>query len=232
VLTRLRARQEWQFFAVLPKADHALAIAWWTLMILNGAMPALFAVATGLTVNAVEESEPVAIPLALTGVAFLLMLVVNPIQTAVSMNLGNKVSAWLNETLIRDCVEPPGIGHLEDPNLADDLTTAREFDRAMTGPPMYLNVEFIGTSLVSLLSGIGSALVLVGFAWWAPVVLVLAWGRRIGCSVRAGFGRTGTPPRCGRRSAMPTMPTGLLSIRNRPRSCGCSALRAGRSSAS
>jgi ABC-type multidrug transport system fused ATPase/permease subunit len=176
VLTRLRARQEWQFFAVLPKADHALAILWWTLMILNGAMPALFAVATGLTVNAVEEAEPVAIPLALTGVAFLLMLVVSPIQTAVSMNLGNKVSAWLNEALIRDCVEPPGIGHLEDPNLADDLTTAREFDRAMTGPPMYLNVEFIGTSLVSLLSGIGSALVLVGFAWWAPVVLVLAWG--------------------------------------------------------
>jgi len=176
VLTRLRARQEWQFFAVLPKADHALAIVWWTLMIINGAMPALFAVATGLTVNAVEESEPVAVPLALTGVAFLLMLVVNPIQTAVSMNLGNKVSAWLNEALIRDCVEPPGIGHLEDPDLADDLTTAREFDRAMTGPPMYLNVEFIGTSLVSLLSGIGSALVLVGFAWWAPVVLVLAWG--------------------------------------------------------
>jgi ATP-binding cassette subfamily B protein len=105
-----------------------------------------------------------------------LMLIVTPIQTAVSMNLGNKVSAWLNDALIRDCVVPPGIGHLEDPALASDLTTAREFDRAMTGPPMYLNVEFIGTSLVSLISGIASALVLVGFAWWAPVVLALAWG--------------------------------------------------------
>ena len=176
MLTRLRARQEWQFFAVLPKADPALAAVWWALIILNGALPAVFAVAIGLTVNAVEESKPVATPLALTGAAFVLMLIVTPIQTAVSMNLGNKVSAWLNDALIRDCVVPPGIGHLEDPALASDLTTAREFDRAMTGPPMYLNVEFIGTSLVSLISGIASALVLVGFAWWAPVVLALAWG--------------------------------------------------------
>jgi ATP-binding cassette, subfamily B, bacterial len=104
------------------------------------------------------------------------MLIMSPIQTAVSMNLGNKVSAWLNEALIRGCVEPPGIGHLEDPDLAEDLTTAREFDRGMTGPPMYLNLDFIATSLVSALSGVASAVILFGFSWWAPLVLVVAWG--------------------------------------------------------
>jgi ATP-binding cassette, subfamily B, bacterial len=176
VLRRLRARQEWQFFAVLPKADPVLATVWWALLILNGAMPAVFAVAIGATVGAVEQARPVAAALALTGVVFVLMLILNPIQTAVSMNLGNKVSAWLNEALIRACVQPPGIGHLEDPDLADDLTTAREFDRGMTGPPMYLNVDFIATSLVSAASGIASAVVLIGFSWWAPLVLVAAWG--------------------------------------------------------
>ena len=176
MLKRLRARQEWQFFAVLPKADPMLATVWWALLILNGAMPAVFAVAIGATVGAVEEARPVAGALALTGVVFVLMLIVNPIQTAVSMNLGNKVSAWLNEALIRACVQPPGIGHLEDPDLADDLITAREFDRGMTGPPMYLNVDFIATSLVSAASGAASAIVLIGFSWWAPLVLVAAWG--------------------------------------------------------
>ena len=176
MLKRLRARQEWQFFAVLPKADPMLAAVWWALLILNGAMPAVFAVAIGATVGAVEEARPVAGALALTGVVFVLMLIVNPIQTAVSMNLGNKVSAWLNEALIRACVQPPGIGHLEDPDLADDLITAREFDRGMTGPPMYLNVDFIATSLVSAASGAASAIVLIGFSWWAPLVLVAAWG--------------------------------------------------------
>ncbi|HEX6756850.1 MAG TPA: ABC transporter ATP-binding protein [Propionibacteriaceae bacterium] len=176
MLKRLRARQEWQFFAVLPKADPVLATIWWVLVILNGALPAVFAVAIGATVNAVQQALLVAGPLAVTGLVFVLMLILNPIQTAVSMNLGNKVSVWLNETLIRACVEPPGIGHLEDPDLADDLTTAREFDRGMTGPPMYLNVDFIATSLVSAVSGVASAVVLIGFAWWAPLVLVAAWG--------------------------------------------------------
>src|SRR4029450_3906809 len=176
VLRRLRARPEWQFFAVLSKADPVLATLWWALLILNGVMPAVFGVAIGATVGAVQQARPVAAALALTGGLFVLMLILNPIQTAVSMNLGNKVSAWLNEALIRACVQPPGIGHLEDPDLADDLTTAREFDRGMTGPPMYLNVDFIATSLVSAVSGVASAVVLIGFTWWAPLVLVAAWG--------------------------------------------------------
>ena len=176
VIKRLRARQEWQFFGTLPKADPVLATVWWALLILNGVLPAVFAVAIGATVGAVEEARPVAAALVLTGVLFVLMLIVNPIQTAVSMNLGNKVSTWLNEALIQACVQPPGIGHLEDPDLADDLTTAREFDRGMTGPPMYLNVDFIATSLVSAVSGVASAVVLAGFSWWAPLVLVAAWG--------------------------------------------------------
>ena len=176
VLKRLRARQEWQFFAVLPKADPRLATVWWVLLMLNGAMPAIFAVAIGVTVGAVQQARPVGGPLALTGLVFVLMLILNPIQTAVSMNLGNKVSAWLNEALIRACVQPPGIGHLEDPDLAEDLTTAREFDRGMTGPPMYLNVDFLATNLVSAVGGVASAVVLVGFAWWAALILVAAWG--------------------------------------------------------
>ena len=64
VLKRLRARQEWQFFAVLPKADPVLATIWWVLLILNGAMPAVFAVAIGATVNAVQQARrwPVRLP--------------------------------------------------------------------------------------------------------------------------------------------------------------------------
>ena len=92
MLRRLRARQEWQFFAVLPRADPALATVWWALLILNGAMPAVFAVAIGATVDAVQQARPVGGTLAVTGLVFVLMLILSPIQTAVSMNLGNKVS--------------------------------------------------------------------------------------------------------------------------------------------
>jgi len=176
MLKRLRVRPEWQFFAALPKADPLLAVAWWALLAVSGVMPAVFAVAIGVTVGAVQQDGPVGAPLALTGAVFVIMLAATPILTAVSMNLGNRLSALLNERLIRACVEPPGIGHLEDPDLTDDLTTAREFDRGMTGPPMYLNLDFIASSLVNVVSGVASAVVLAGFTWWAPPALVVAWG--------------------------------------------------------
>ena len=176
MLKRLRVRPEWQFFAALPKADPLLAVAWWALLAVSGVMPAVFAVAIGVTVGAVQQDGPVGAPLALTGAVFVIMLAATPILTAVSMNLGNRLSALLNERLIRACVEPPGIGHLEDPDLIDDLTTAREFDRGMTGPPMYLNADFIASSLVNVVSGVASAVVLTGFTWWAPLALVVAWG--------------------------------------------------------
>ena len=176
MVRRLRDRPEWQFFAALPRASAGLAALWWVLLGLSGLLPAAFAVTTGIMVGAVQRGEPLAWPLVLTAVCFVATLVTGPVLTAVSMNLGSQMSAWLNEKLIRSCVDPPGIGHLEDAGLTDDLTTAREFDRGMTGPPMFLNVDFIATSLVGLVSGLASAVVLAGFTWWAPLVLVLAWG--------------------------------------------------------
>ena len=144
------------------------------------------------------------------------MLAATPILTAVSMNLGNRLSALLNERLIRACVEPPGIGHLEDPDLTDDLTTAREFDRGMTGPPMYLNVDFIASSLVNVVSGVASAIVLTGFTWWAPLALVVAWGSTHW--LLAGKWRVEGPQHS--RSTVSATPRRLrLSARRRPPAC-------------
>lgn len=175
MLTRLRERPEWKFFAVLARADARLATLWWCLLLVNGTMPAVFAIAMGRMIGAVQASQDLTAPLAFMGIVFLLMQVIAPLQQAVSMNLGNRVSAWLNDALTRSCVQPPGIGHLEDAQLAEDLTVAREFDRGQTGPPMFMNVDFIAGGLLGLISGIASAVVLLGFTWWAPLVLLISW---------------------------------------------------------
>ncbi|MBP2353977.1 ABC-type multidrug transport system fused ATPase/permease subunit [Kribbella aluminosa] len=175
MVSRLRGRPEWRFFGVLPRADRGLAAAWWGLLVARGALPAVFAVAMGWLVGAVQHRGPLAGPLVLMGVTFVLLQVLTPVHQAVSANLGNRVSAYLNDALATACVGPPGIGHLEDPALSEDLTVAREFDRGQTGPPMYLNVDFVAGSLVELVGGIASAIVLFGFNWWAPLVLVAGW---------------------------------------------------------
>jgi len=175
VVKRLRSRQEWTFFGVLPKADPALAAAWWGALVLRGVLPAAFAVAVGTLVAAVQHHGDLTGPLVATGIVFVLLQVLSPVQTALSATLGDRTAAWLYDRLTAACVGPPGMGHLEDPALTADLTVAREFDLGMTGPPLSLSLDFVAGGLVELLGGLTSAALLVAYAWWAPIVLGGAW---------------------------------------------------------
>ena len=175
MIERLRARNEWKFFAVLPKADSTLALLWWIVLILRGLLPAAFAIAMGVLVAAVQGGQSLAGPMTFVGVVFVLLQVLTPIHQAVGANLGDRTAAWLYDRLTEACVRPPGMGHLEDPQLASDLTVARDFDLGMTGPPLSLSMDFIAGGLVELVGGIASAAVLAAYAWWAPIVLGGAW---------------------------------------------------------
>jgi ATP-binding cassette subfamily B protein len=175
VLRRVRARKEWMFFAALPKADRRLALIWWAVVLLHGILPALFAVAMGVLVAAVGRGGSLGGPLAVAGVVFVLLQILTPIQTAVSHNLGDRVSAFLYDRLTEACVQPPGIAHLEDPALTADLTVARDFDLGMTGPPLSYSMDFIAGGLVGTIGGLASAIILFGFTWWAPLLLAGAW---------------------------------------------------------
>jgi ABC-type multidrug transport system fused ATPase/permease subunit len=175
MLRRLRERKEWLFFAALPKADRRLALTWWAVVWLHGLLPAMFAVAMGRVVEAVQHGSAITTPLALLGIAFVLLQVLTPVQTAVSHNLGDRTAAYLYDRLTEMAVRPPGLAHLENPNLAADLTAAREFDRGMTGPPLSYSMDFIAGGLVGLIGGLATAAVLFGFTWWAPFVLAGAW---------------------------------------------------------
>jgi ABC-type multidrug transport system fused ATPase/permease subunit len=175
VLQRLRERNEWKFFGVLPQADRPLAIAWWLVLVLRGVLPAVFAIAMGVLVGAVERGASLAGPIVFVGAVFVLLQVLTPIHQAISANLGDRAAAWLYDRLTEACVRPPGMGHLEDPRLTSDLTVARDFDLGMTGPPLSISMDFIANGLVEMIGGLSCALVLFAYAWWAPLVLAGAW---------------------------------------------------------
>src|SRR5215469_6860761 len=175
VLRRLRARQELQLAAALSLADRPLAGGWWTVLGVRGLLPAAFSIATGVLVGAIQHKASLAIPLGAVGVLFVGLQVLGPLHTALSANLGDRTSAWLFDELTGCAVAVPGIGHLEDPELAADLQVARDFDRGMTGPPLSVSMDFIAGGLVDMVAGLAQACVLFGFAWWAPPVLAGGW---------------------------------------------------------
>lgn len=171
----ITGRKEWKFFSVLPKASPGLAVAWWAVLLLRGALPAAFAVAMGMLVGSVKAGQPLAGQLAVVGVIFILLQVLSPIHQVIGNNLGDRTAAWLYDRLTEACVWPPGIGHLEDPALNTDLTVARDFDLGMTGPPLSISMDFIGNGMVEMAGGLASALILAAYHWWAAVLLAGAW---------------------------------------------------------
>jgi ATP-binding cassette subfamily B protein len=175
MLAKLLASDSWKLFGVLVCADRTLASAWWTVLLLRGLLPALFAVAIGVLVGAVQRGSPLVFPLGLVGVVFVLLQVLSPLHQAIGTNLGSRTAAWLYDQLTLACVRPPGLGHLEDPRLTTDLTMARDFDLGISGPPLSISMGFIASGLVEMVGGISSAIVLAGYAWWAPVTLAGAW---------------------------------------------------------
>src|SRR5258708_1006894 len=142
MIQRLAARKEWKFFKVLPQAAGPLAFAWWLALVLRGLLPALFAIAMGVLVGAVQHGDSLTAPLSMVGVVFVLLQVLSPLHQAIGANLGSRTAAWLYHQLTLACVGPPGMGHLEDPRLTTDLSMARDFDLGITGPPLSISMDF------------------------------------------------------------------------------------------
>ena len=176
MLERTRNRQEMQFFRALQRAAPGWSTMWWVLCVLRGAVPAGVSVAFGWLVSAVDQEHGLAGPLVLTGSLFTLSLVLHPLHQLVSANLGERMAAHLYDRLMAACLTPRGIGHLERPELAADLAMARDFDLGMMGPPLSVSMDFVANGLVQVVVGVASSLLLFGFAWWTPFVMVGAWG--------------------------------------------------------
>ncbi len=174
-MKRLRARQEWGFFAALFKASPGLTTAWWVVLLLRGALPAVLAIASGVLISAVQRGASLAAPLTFVGIAFVAFQVLTPFHQAVSSNLGSRLAAWLYDRLMLACLGPAGMGHLERPELTNDLTMARDFDLGITGPPLSIGMDFIASGLVEMVAGVACVIVLFRFAWWAALLLAVGW---------------------------------------------------------
>jgi ABC-type multidrug transport system fused ATPase/permease subunit len=175
MLARVRASAEWRFLGVLPRTAPGLAAAWWAMIAARGLLPAGFAVAMGATVGAVQSGRSLVLPLAATGVVFVAMSALGPVHEAVGASLGARASAWLQEQLLDACVTPAGIAHLESPDLAEDLSMARDFDLGITGPSLTRSMSSVGSGFSDLAGGLAQALLLTAYAWWAGPIVAAGW---------------------------------------------------------
>jgi ABC-type bacteriocin/lantibiotic exporter with double-glycine peptidase domain len=175
VLKRLLGSAEWRFFGVLPKGSRPLTFVWWVLIVVRGLMPAFFTLAMGNLVNAVQHGRPLGLPLAIVGVVFITLNVLGPLHSTLAGALGARASQWLRGSLVRACVTPSGLLHLERPDLGTELAKAREFDIGMNAPSTEVAMPHITDGFAETLGGVAQAVVLGFYRWWAPVLVGGAW---------------------------------------------------------
>lgn len=172
---RLTGSAEWRFLRVVWQAAPAQSAVWWGLVLLRGLLPSAFTLAVGLLVGTLQRHQPVLAPLALVGAAFILMNALAPVHEAVSGLLGRVAGYRLQDRVLSAALTPPGIAHLEHPDLADDVERAASWNTGISVPPLAAAMGPIGTGFAGVLTGLAQAALLGAYAWWAPLLTALAW---------------------------------------------------------
>ena len=163
------------FLRLLPRVSAGRAAAWWLLILLRGVLPAAFTIAVGVLVAGVQSGGDLAPRLLLVGTVFILMNSLGPLHEALSADLGLRTGAHLLDGLMRACIRPPGIAHLERPDLAEQMERVRTFERGVEGPTLQAACPRIGSGFAELLGGAVQAVILGTYAWWAGLLLAVAW---------------------------------------------------------
>ncbi|HVE92880.1 MAG TPA: ABC transporter ATP-binding protein [Actinomycetota bacterium] len=173
----------WLLVRSLPKASRGHFAAFVALRSLDGLLPLVFWLQTGLLVDRVPAAVGAGLDSApgrslLTSLAILSGLYVvqrtlNPAGQVIAQSLGSRLSAHLHEHVMVSCLRPSGIAHLEDPALADTLQRARNFEWGLA--PLKRTIQAAGQQLALIVSGLGSVALVATFRWWAALAVAGAW---------------------------------------------------------
>ncbi len=117
------------------------------------------------------EASALAVAIGLAGLAFTAGQVLAPIRSAVAMSIGSRVAQRMREQLLVATLGPPGVAHLEDAETAEEIRRAGEYEWADLAPLTRI-VDELGAAMKTVVSAAGAGLLLVHFAWWAPLLLI------------------------------------------------------------
>lgn len=179
---KLRSRRAHAFAVMLWRAGHWQAIAVGALTLVRGLVPTAIIVATGVLIDAVPDAvelgldSPVGLRAlwALTAVAlaFLANGVADALATYAAHAVGSLYTIAIHDTVAGATARPAGITELEDPAIAAELATIEEYDRAGVYRDAIIR---LGEFARNRIQGAAAFVILLGFRWWAPLVVLAGW---------------------------------------------------------
>ncbi|MGH9225748.1 MAG: ABC transporter ATP-binding protein [Acidimicrobiales bacterium] len=173
------------------RASRRLTVATAALTVLIGLLPAAFNVASGAVVGSVAAAATagarspaggrLTAALVVAGACYVLQQGLTPVRETIGTLLMGRIDERLILRVMAATTAPPGIGHLEDPEMLDRVQQAQGAITGGTpGGAAYHASHVWGRRLMAL----ASLAILGTLRWWIPPLLVaghgmgFAWRRR------------------------------------------------------
>jgi ATP-binding cassette subfamily B protein len=182
LVTRPRTSGRWVAVRTLIRTSRRLALLLATSMALGALVPILLILAIGRLVGDVPAATADGLSsaagqrlqgsLALVGGAYALSVVMAPWQRTLAAVIKVRLTYVLQRRLMAAVSGPPGIAHLEDPRVHDELLLAQgsltNYDPA-DAPATY------AASLAGRATGVFACVVIGAFRWWLGLGILLTW---------------------------------------------------------
>jgi ATP-binding cassette, subfamily B, bacterial len=133
-----------------------------------GSLPAAVAAGAGS-----DEARHIRLLVVLLGALLAVQQVVAGAQEAVVPSLARRFEGRLRERVMGAALAPPGVLHLHDPVVANEIAAATTVGTARFGPAAA--VTSMPAVLGSLLTGLTMAVVVGTYRWWVGGLLGAAW---------------------------------------------------------
>lgn len=195
------ARPRIALLGLAVRVHPALAFVAVLTVLAGGLLPTAYVVASGRLVGSVAPAVETgfgtpagdALVRALFVVAALygVQVAVVPVLSLGSSALARRIDRVVSERIMGAILGPPGIGHLEDPDMQDDVAKASGIVGGSTPGSAFSGLVQMWSMR---LGGIGALVILLGFRWWVALGLVVAlmaerrfWVRRYDDLTKAFF---------------------------------------------
>ena len=170
-----------QVIALMPKANPGLFSIVCVLVLITGLLPVLTIIKMGALTGLIADtgmsnphlSQPIVIGIIWVVVLYLTQQLLGPVVNWVNNSLGESLSLYWRERIMKATLKPEGISHLEDPDTLDRIWMASGLEKRAFAPTLLVAALFEMTS--QRIHGVAAAFLLAPYQLWMPFALIISW---------------------------------------------------------
>jgi ATP-binding cassette, subfamily B, bacterial len=138
----------------------------------SGLLVPVFAVATGLLVRDLRGDHSVVVPLVVLFAAFAAGRLIDPARELLGEALWRQSDEWLSRRLMRAMSIPPGIAHVESPEVRDQVA---QTEGLVTGVTPGEAGWWLGPVVLLWVQGAASLAIVGVYRWWLALALIAGY---------------------------------------------------------